>query len=128
MSLFLAQLLGVYFVVIGLAVLINTHTLIRVISEFSESPALIFFSGVAALIFGLLIVLTHNRWDADWRLVVTLIGWLSLIKGVVRLCLPEMSMRMLARVSNPNTIRVMSVGIVALGCYLGYYGFGFFYV
>jgi hypothetical protein len=32
---------------------------------------------------GMLIVALHNVWSADWRLLVTLLGWLTVIKGAV---------------------------------------------
>ena len=34
-------------------------------------------------------VLVHNVWVADWRIVITLLAWLTLIKGIVRLNLPH---------------------------------------
>lgn len=45
-------------------------------------------SGYIALVLGLATVLLHNIWVADWRVVITVFGWLSLLKGVVRLGFP----------------------------------------
>ena len=45
--------------------------------EFLRSRALIYLSGVLIHDGGLAIVLTHNVWVADWRVLITLLGWLD---------------------------------------------------
>ena len=40
---------------------------------------MIFITGVLALIAGLAIVNAHNLWVPDWRVVVTVLGWLSVV-------------------------------------------------
>ena len=88
-SLFLAQLLGPVLLVIGIAVLTDrAHT--RALSEeFLRSPALLFLAGLLTLVPGLAIILTHNVWTADWRVLITLLGWLMTISGVIRILLPN---------------------------------------
>ena len=39
---------------------------------------------------GLAIVLTHNIWTADWRVLITIFGWLNVIGGAVRLVGPPL--------------------------------------
>ena len=63
------------------ALLVNGAASARWPSEFLASPALIFLSGVITLPAGLAIVLTHNVWVADWRVLITLLGWLAIIGG-----------------------------------------------
>jgi len=36
----------------------------------------------AAIVIGLLNILFHNIWEDDWRLLITLIGWLALFIGL----------------------------------------------
>ena len=38
---------------------------------------------------GLAIVLTHNVWVADWPVIITLLGWLAVISGAVRIFAPH---------------------------------------
>ena len=54
-----------------------------------HSPALIFISGLFTLAAGLAIVLNHNVWTADWRVLITLLGWLGIIGGLIRILLPQ---------------------------------------
>ena len=44
--------------------------------EFLKSRALIYLAGVLTLIPGLALVLVHNVWAVDWRVLITLFGWL----------------------------------------------------
>jgi hypothetical protein len=45
-------------------------------------------SGILTMAAGLAIVLTHNVWVANWRVVVTLLGWLMTVGGAMRIVFP----------------------------------------
>ncbi len=88
-SLFLSKALGLYFVIISVGMLINAYTLKPILGEMLQSPGLMFVTGVMAMIVGVLIVISHNVWTLDWRVIITLIGWVSLIKGTIRVVIPQ---------------------------------------
>jgi hypothetical protein len=56
--------------------------------EFIGSRALIFITGVLALLAGLAVVNAHNLWVLDWRLIVTILGWLLILRGIMNLVFP----------------------------------------
>ena len=37
------------------------------------------------MLLGLPIIILHNIWVGPWEIVVTLMGWLTVLKGVVRM-------------------------------------------
>ena len=37
------------------------------------------------MLVGLPIIILHNIWVGPWEIVVTLMGWLTVLKGVVRM-------------------------------------------
>src|ERR1043165_9006448 len=80
-SIFLAKLIGPVCLVIGLALLIDRAAFRTLANEFLASPALMFLSGVITMPAGLAIVLTHNVWAGDWRILITILGWLALLRG-----------------------------------------------
>lgn len=88
-SLFLSKALGLYLVIISVGMLINAHTLKPILVEMLKSPGLMFVTGVIAMIIGVLIVISHNFWTLDWRVIITIIGWASLIKGTIRVVIPQ---------------------------------------
>jgi hypothetical protein len=90
-SVFLAKLLGPFFAVVGLSVLMNADAFRTIVKEFLKSPGLIFLTGLVTLPAGTAIVLTHNVWVVDWPVLITIIGWLSIISGIARILRPRTS-------------------------------------
>jgi len=84
-SLFLARLIGPVMLVVGLAVFTNPRGFRDMAEEFLASRALMFLSGLIIMPVGIAIVLTHNIWSADWRVAITVFGWLCAIGGALRL-------------------------------------------
>jgi uncharacterized membrane protein len=62
--------------------LLNLKVYRQIIEDFLKSTALIYISGLITFVTGLAIVLFHNLWVADWRVIITIFGWITLIKGV----------------------------------------------
>jgi hypothetical protein len=92
-SVFIARLVGPVMLVIGLAVFANQRAFRDIAEEFLASRALLFLSGLLIMPVGLAIVLTHNIWAADGRVMITLFGWLNVIGGAVRLFAPAYVMQ-----------------------------------
>jgi hypothetical protein len=92
--------------------------------EFLDSPALIFLSGIITMTAGLAVVLTHNVWAADWRVVVTVLGWLATIGGAIRIVVPQQTIE-LGRImlTNYYTVPVVMGFYLVLGALLTYFGY-----
>ena len=88
-SVFLAKLIGPVFVVGAVGMLLNGAVFRALMQEFLRSHALIFLSGILTMTAGVAIVLTHNVWVADWRVLITILGWLAAIGGAVRIAAPH---------------------------------------
>ena len=123
-SVFIARLIGPVMLVIGLAVLTNQSAFRAMAEEFLASRALIFLSGLLIMPVGLAIVLTHNIWAADGRVMITLFGWLNVIGGAVRLFAPayviQTSRVMLKR---PHFIPIAAAIWVVAGSLFCLFGF-----
>ena len=123
-STFLAQLMGPVFIVMGAGMLISPRDYRMTAEEFLRSRALIYIAGLMALVPGLAIVLAHNVWEFDWRLIITLLGWLGVIGGVFRLLLPRQVTAIgSAMLAHPEWLRIPGAGVVALGVILVYFVF-----
>jgi len=88
-SIFIAELLGPIFIVTGVASLFKVQMLRGILQEFIRSQALLYLAGFLGLLGGLALVLTHNVWVRDWRLIITLIGWLTIVRAVVTIFRPQ---------------------------------------
>lgn len=125
-SILLAQLLGPYLAIVGVGIFLNPKNCQQVAHEYSQSAALIYFGGILAVFFGLLIILFHNNWVANWTVIITLLGWLGLIKGACLIIVPEKMKKFAERYqgsTRPLTIQALIV--LAIGVFLmmkGYSG------
>lgn len=88
-SIFIAKLLGPMFVVLGVVLPIKVQMFRGILQEFIGSPALLYLAGFFGLLGGLALVLTHNVWALDWRLIITLIGWITLARALVTIFQPQ---------------------------------------
>ncbi|MCP4072836.1 MAG: hypothetical protein GY742_14035 [Hyphomicrobiales bacterium] len=123
-SVFLARIIGPLFVLIGVGVLLNIKHYKAMIGTFINNPELYYFSGAMAFVAGMAIVLNHNLWTTDWRMVITVLGWISIVKGVMRILLPEIGQRMAHKYAQSNWIlNGGSIVLVTVGTWLAYEGF-----
>ena len=88
-SIFLARLLGPLFLIVGASILFNPKVFRDIAAEVVRSVTLVYLFGFIDFAAGLAIVITHNVWLASWPVLITLIGWLLLIRGTVRVLIPE---------------------------------------
>ena len=88
-TIYLGRLIGLYCVVVALAMLSHKHATVDTITVLVHDAPVLLSVSIIALVAGLAIVLAHNVWSGGvLPVVVTLVGWISLIKGVVFLFLP----------------------------------------
>jgi uncharacterized membrane protein len=123
-STFIAKLIGPLLVVIGVGMLTNQDTYHALVSEFLHSRALVYLSGLLSLLGGLAIVNVHNSWRAEWLVIITILGWLMLIGGIVRIVLPHFTVSLGTAVYG-SFAAVVIVGIVGLviGGFLTFKGY-----
>ena len=88
-SMLIAKILGPYMVIVAIGILCNLKSYQKMMEDFLKNTALIYLGGVFALIVGLLIVLFHNVWMVGWQVIITIFGWIALIKGIWLIVFPN---------------------------------------
>jgi hypothetical protein len=88
-AILIARLIGPLFAAVGVGMIVNATFYAAAVGEGAHSPVLIAISGMATLLAGLAILNAYHAWTADWRVIVTLIGWLFVIAGLLRIILPK---------------------------------------
>lgn len=123
-SLFLAQIMGPVGVITGLAVYLNMKRMKPMVKDLIKSPALIYVSGFALLVLGMFLVLKHNTWERDWTLLITLLSWAILLKGILYVMFPKSVIEMGQDwTKNDAVYRWGSLVWIVLGAYLTYMGY-----
>jgi hypothetical protein len=84
-SLFLAKLIGPVALLIGLVIVLDPNRMRVMAREMLQGEAFIFFAGILTLPIGLALVNTHNIWVWDWRVAITILGWMAVLAGIARI-------------------------------------------
>jgi hypothetical protein len=123
-SKFLAKVIGVYFILVSIAMLVNMHQFVTMVDGLINNGALMFVIGFFVLILGLLMVVSHNIWQWNWRMIITIIGWLTLLKGTSILFSPQLIDNVsLHFVQNRSFAYIAAIIDLIIGLVLSYYGF-----
>jgi len=120
-SKYIARLIGPLFLVMGLGMMAEPDTVRALSAEFLSNLSLIYLAGMLALVAGLAIVNAHNLWVADWRVIITILGWLAVIGGVIRLLFPAQVQSLgTGIISNPHAMIVGGVIVLVIGAILSW--------
>ena len=123
-SVFLAKLIGPILVLAGAALLINRKLMDAIARELLGGALLLPLLGLLDFAAGLAIVLTHNVWVADWRVIITILGWLLMVRGAVRLLITDQAKAFGSKVlKNKNAVTAALAVTLGLGLVLSYFGY-----
>ena len=124
-SIFLAKILGPYVIIVALAFLFNLKAYQKVLEDFCKNSALVYLGGIYAFLFGLLVVLFHNVWVAGWQVIITIFGWVGIIKGVWLIVFPNTVAKFTQAYQKKTALLTISLVIVlVLGIFLTVKGYG----
>jgi hypothetical protein len=123
-SRFLAKAIGLYLVIVALAFYFNMTQYTSYVVDLINNSALMLVTGLMTLIIGILLVVSHNVWQLSWRLIITLIGWATLLKAVCLLFCPESMSQTNLQMMQSATVMYASIIIdLILGVILLFFGF-----
>jgi hypothetical protein len=123
-SIFLAKLIGPVLLVMGAGMLINAKAFGPVFEEIVRNRALVVLFGLLTMPAGLAVVLTHNTWVASWPVLITIIGWLTMISGAFRLLAPQEAIKFGRKMyDQPNGVFIGAAIWAVLGAILCFFGY-----
>jgi len=116
----IAGLLGPTLLAIGIAMLVNARHFPEMAKQIGNDPGLIFVSGILLLVAGLAIV----RVSGGWRVVVTVLGRLAVISGILRMLLPFWAASIASSLGQSSTPVIIGALVPLLvGAFLSYKAF-----
>lgn len=125
-TLFLSRLIGLYCLLFGLAMMSHKQLTLEGVTALLQNPALMLLLSFITLGASLAIVLAHNLWwNGPLAVIITLIGWLALIKSLLFLFLnPAMESRFFLGLLHYQQFFYDYAAVsIVLGIYLTYAGF-----
>lgn len=122
---FFAKLFGLYFLIVGAVVLLRRSSVMPTVAQLLANRPLLFLMALIELAAGLSIVLAYPEVTFDWLGLISLVGYMLVVEGVIYLALPAKRMQKLVKHFNDESWYVSSgVLSVIIGAYLAGVGFG----
>ncbi len=121
----LARIIGPYMLIASIALYINRASFKKIIADLQNQQSLIVFLGAFTLIIGLTMLQFHNIWTADWRILITLIAWITTLKGAISLLFPKIMIKMASTYTDNDTLlniqATLALFFGILMTYMGYF-------
>ncbi len=125
-TIFLSRLFGLSCILIPLPMMLHKQAVVEMATGLFRDPSMTFLVGVLTLVAGLATVLAHNLWSGGaLPVVLTIVGWLTLIKGFTFLLLlsEDATGLYLGTLHYTQLFYLYMAICLALGAYLTYGGF-----
>ncbi|MBT5709277.1 hypothetical protein N8766_05260 [bacterium] len=122
-SRYIARVIGIVGILFILIVLASRGTMLDNLVEIMRDPGFLVQAGFMNLILGVAIVVGHNVWDGSWRVVITVIGYLALLKGIVLLAWPDVLVELSEGMIKSGMMPVQMLFATAFYGWLAWLGF-----
>ncbi|MGC4250973.1 MAG: DUF2065 family protein [Sphingobium sp.] len=88
LTLRLAEAIGLYLILIGIGGLVSPQRWRGAMEELDRSPGLTLITGLVAFALGATVVMVHRAFADPLSILVTLVGYIALIKGALLIAVP----------------------------------------
>lgn len=123
LSKLIAKILSVIYLAVAVGGIFSADHYRRLKDDIFKNTALTYFMGFTAVIIGFLLVNYHNTWERNWTVLITIMGWLALIKGVMIIAFPTYFQSISEPFFRDRALRVLPYVWIFLGILFGYFGF-----
>jgi len=125
LTIFLAKFLGLYCIIVALAMMTRKQSAIATVKALIANPPLLLLVEVIGLAGGLAMILGHNIWSGGaLPVIVTLVGWLMAIRGAGLLALSQdATTKLFEALQYERLFYFYMGGTLVLGLYLTFAGF-----
>lgn len=122
LSIFVAKIIAVTYIAISFGQFFSGITYKKMYQDIMKSSGLMAIMGLFAIIIGFLLVEHHNIWVKDWPVLITIIGWISVVKGFMFLAFPN-ALKFFEPMFTGKFLKIFPYFTLAFGLLFGYWGF-----
>lgn len=121
-TLFIGKISAIYWLTYGLGFLISKEFYANQLKNSEKSDSLsITLQGAIHVYIGAAILTNHFLWDSILAILVTLLGFMYLAKGIALIVFPVATLK--SGEPSVNVLRFSGIGFILLGLVLGYLSF-----
>lgn len=118
-----AQLWGPVLLAVGLGFFFSKKYYVTIYRDLEKESFAVLFFGMFAMVFGMLHVAMHNSWNTFTEILISLLGWSLLLKGIICVTFPGVADRGGNWVLKEKMIPVVGIVILVVGAYLSWVGY-----
>lgn len=122
-SFVLAQIFGLYLIIMSVIMLSRVRLFRRLISQMQVESSGLIMGASFGLLLGISMVVVHNIWVWEPRVMVTLLAWFILLKSVLWLSLPDCMLRCAQKVYAGPGYYLVAIVMAVIGVFLMTKGF-----
>lgn len=119
----IAQMLGVTYLSFAVGLLFNRKYYKKNLKKLIDNEGYMMLGGFISLFFGVIVINIHGEWTNDWTSLITLVGWLGALKGVMLLAFPNAMDFFKPMLDDKHLNKFMLPLVVVLGAVFTYFGF-----
>lgn len=86
---FFAQLWGPILLAIGFGIFLSRAYYVKLYRDLDKNPLAVLPLGLLFMIVGIIQTAAHHAWSTLPQIIITLLGWGTLIKGIMFLAVPH---------------------------------------
>lgn len=117
----LAAIFGPFLTIMGLWMLLYIENMMKVMGSLKTSPGAFYILGLINLLLGLTIINIYNNWTLDLSFLVTLLGWVMVLRGILVFFVPQLVIK--TTMSKQKTIHYMGIIPLIWGLLLSWFAF-----
>lgn len=122
-SQYLAKLIGPVLALAGLSMLLDRQGFLNIATEIVGDTGMLYVASVLGLLGGIALLLAHPIWTADWRVIITLLGWIAVFDSASWLLAPETLTQFWGPFITPTLPLLGGIAALILGAVLSYFGY-----
>lgn len=122
-TIFLAQLWGPVMLAVGLGLFVSRKYYVSLYRDLEKNSLAVLIFALAAIAVGIAQVMYHNVWGTFPEIVISILGWGTLIKGFVFAVVPGILDPLGEWEADSNLVPVVGGLAILLGAYLTAVGF-----
>lgn len=114
-----ARVLGPFLIIVPLTAALRASEMHELMADFEGNPLWPWMGGAFALLLGLIVVALHPSWSSPPAIIVSAMGWLMVLRGLLLLLFPAAFMSAADAVIGSGMIwRIGYVALALVGLYL----------
>lgn len=117
----LASVFGPLLMILGLWMLFYYENMIKMFTTLKNVPSVLFLLGFINLLLGLTILTQNNTWEWSLFVMLTVLGWVYFIRGLLIFFVPQLFIKLSA--GSQNWLRVRGVLPLLWGLGLTWLGY-----